>query len=112
MAITHAISSALSGVHAGERRLANSASNVANPRSAAAASVDGPSTDAEGNPLLRAGRMVDQPGADGGVRSTRLLADPPSVKPHDPSAPDDDADGPVNRPNVAPARANGRAESR
>src|SRR3546814_12979861 len=104
MAIPHACSSALSGGHAGERRLANSASNGANLRSAAAASVDGPSTDAEGNPLFRAGRMVDQPGADGGVRSTRLLADPTSVQQYDPSAPDADADGLVNRPNVDLAR--------
>src|SRR3546814_13695058 len=48
--------------------------------------------------------MVDQPGADGGVRSTRLLADPTSVQQYDPSAPDADADGLVNRPNVDLAR--------
>lgn len=104
MAITNAISSALSGVLAGERRFANSASNVANLRSVAAPSVDGPTTDAEGNTLFRAGRSVDQSSTNGGVRSTRLLVDPTAVQQYDPSAPDADADGLVNRPNVDLAR--------
>lgn len=104
MAITNAISSALSGVLAGERRVANSASNVANLRSVAAPSLDGPATDAEGNPLFRAGRTADQSVAGGGVRSSRLLVDPTAVQQYDPSAPDADADGLVNRPNVDPVR--------
>lgn len=100
MAITNAISTALSGVLAGERRYANSANNVANLRSVAAPSLDGPATDADGNPLFRAGRSVDQPAPVGGVRSTTLLVDPTSVQQYDASAPDADADGLVYRPNV------------
>ena len=104
MAISNAISSAVSGVLAGERRFANSAGNVANQRSVAAPSLDGPATDAEGNTLFPAGRSVDQSAAGGGVRSTRLLVDPTAVQQYDPSAPDADADGLVNRPNVDLAR--------
>lgn len=100
MAISNAISSALSGVQAAERRLGNSASNVANLRSVAAPSVDGPATDAEGNPLFRPGRTVDVSTPTGGVQSNRLLVDPASVQEYDPSAPDADGEGLVNRPNV------------
>lgn len=100
MAITNAISSALSGVHAAERRLGNSASNVANLRSVAAPTVEGPATDEAGNSLFRPARTVDVTGPTGGVQSTRVLVDPSAVQEYDPSAPDADADGLVNRPNV------------
>lgn len=100
MAITNGILSALSGVHAGERRFTNSASNVANLRSVAAPSVDGPTRDADGNPLFQPGRTVDRTTSTGGVQSTRLLVDPSAVQEYDPSAQDADADGLVNRPNV------------
>lgn len=100
MAISNAISTALSGILAGERRVGNSASNVANLRSVAAPSVNGPATDEAGNPLFRPGRSVDVSGPTGGVQSNRLLVDPSAVQEFDPSAPDADADGLVNRPNV------------
>ena len=100
MAIGNAISSALSGVLAAERRIGNSANNVANLRSAAAPGVDGPVTDADGNPLFRAGRTADVTTPTGGVRSNQLLVDPSAVREYDPSAPDADAEGLVNRPNV------------
>lgn len=100
MAIGNAISSALSGVFAAGRRFDNSASNVANIRSVAAPGVDGPATDEQGNPLFRPGRTLDTTAPTGGVQSNRLLVDPSSVQEYDPSAPDADADGLVNRPNV------------
>lgn len=100
MAISNAISTALSGVLAGERRVGNSASNVANLRSVAAPSVNGPAADDAGNPLFRPGRTVDVSAPTGGVQSSRLLVDPSAVQEYDPSAPDADADGLVNRPNV------------
>lgn len=100
MAITNAISTALSGVLAGERRFANSGNNVANLRSVAAPSTAGPAADADGNPLFRAARTVDQSAPVGGVRSGSLLIDPTSVQEYDPSAADAAADGLVNRPNV------------
>ncbi|MEQ8817689.1 MAG: flagellar basal body rod C-terminal domain-containing protein [Thalassobaculum sp.] len=104
MAIGNAISSALSGVLAAERRVGNSANNVANLRSVAAPGVDGPATDAEGNPLFRPGRTADVTAPTGGVRSNQLLVDPSAVREYDPSAPDADAEGLVNRPNVDLAR--------
>jgi len=100
MAIGNAISSALSGALAGERRFENSASNVANLRSVAAPSVDGPATDNAGNPLFRPGRTVDVTAPTGGVTSNRLLVVPSAVQEYDPSAADADADGLVDRPNV------------
>lgn len=100
MAITTAISTALSGALAGERRFANSANNVANLRSVAAPTAGGPAADADGNPLFRAARTVVQSAPVGGVRSGSLLVDPSAVQEYDPSAPDADAEGLVNRPNV------------
>lgn len=100
MAITSAISSALSGAQAAERRFGNSANNVANLRSVASPSVDGPTTDANGNPLFKPSRSVDQTTQTGGVRSTQLLVDPSAVQEYDPSAADADSEGLVNRPNV------------
>lgn len=100
MAIGNAISSALSGALAAERRIGNSANNVANLRSVAAPSVDGPTTDASGNPLFRPGRTAEVTSPTGGVRSNQLLVTPSAVQEYDPSAPDADAEGLVNRPNV------------
>ncbi|MEQ8398605.1 flagellar basal body rod C-terminal domain-containing protein [Thalassobaculum sp.] len=100
MAITNALSSALSGVQAAERRFGNSANNVANLRSQASPTVDGPATDAEGRTLFRAASSVDQTTATGGVRSSQLLVDPSSIQEYDPSASHADADGLVHRPNV------------
>lgn len=100
MAITNAISNAVSGLQAATRRFENSASNVANLRSVAAPTVAGPATDDQGNSLFRPGRTVDVSAPTGGVQSTRLLVDPSAVQEFDPTAPDADADGLVNRPNV------------
>ncbi len=104
MAITNAISSAVSGAVASERRFATSASNVANLRSVAAPSLQGAPVDGDGSPLFRPARSVDQSSATGGVRSVTLLVDPSSVQEYDPSAADADENGLVNRPNVDPAR--------
>ncbi len=100
MAITNAISNAVSGLQAASRRFENSANNVANLRSVAAPKVEGPATDDQGNPLFRPGRTLDISAPTGGVQSTRALVDPSAVQQYDPTAPDADADGLVNRPNV------------
>ncbi len=104
MSISNSISSALSGALASERRVATSANNVANIRSVAAPTPQGPFTDGDGNSLFRPARAVDQTTATGGVRSGTLLVDPSSVQEYDPSASDADQDGLVNRPNVDLAR--------
>lgn len=101
MAITSGISSALSGLLAAENRFRTSADNVANIGSVAAPSTDGPARDDNGDPLFRPARAVDQTTADGGVRSGQRLVDPSSVQLYDPTAPDADAEGLVNRPNVS-----------
>ena len=100
MTITNALSSAVSGALASDRRFATSANNVANLRSVAAPSAQGPAVDGNGSPLFRPARSVDQTTATGAVRSGTLLVDPSSVQEYDPSAADADANGLVNRPNV------------
>jgi len=94
----------LSGAVAAQRRFETTANNVANLRSTAAPSVAGPATDDQGEALFRPARQVDRSAAGGGVLSTRQLIDPASVRAFEPSAPDADRDGLVNRPNLDIAR--------
>jgi flagellar basal-body rod protein FlgC len=101
MAITNGIYSALSGLNAATRRFDTSAGNVANLESVAAPNGATGATGADGTPLFRPQRTVDSTTATGGVRSSQQLADPTSVQRYDPDAPDADADGLVNRPNVS-----------
>ena len=101
MAITNGIYSALSGATAATRRFDNSASNVANLESVAAPRGSTETTDAEGNSLFRPQRSIDSTTTTGDVRSSQQLVDPVSVQRYDPDAPDADADGLVNRPNVS-----------
>jgi len=101
MAITNGIYSALSGLNAATRRFDNSASNVANVESVAVADRTAPATDAEGRDLFQTRRSLDTTTDGGGVRSTQQLADPVSVQRFDPDAPDANAEGLVNRPNVS-----------
>lgn len=100
MAVTVGINIGLSGLQAAEQRFRNSADNVANVRSPAAPSVDGPTTDEEGNPLFQPRQSVDQSVEGGGVRSTQQLVDPSAVQQFDPDASDANEDGLVNRANV------------
>ncbi len=100
MAIGDSISIALSGLNAATRRFDNSATNVANVNSVAVADADSPTTDADGNALFQTRRSADVTADGGGVRTTQPLANPVSVQQFDPDAPDADADGLVNRPNV------------
>ena len=101
MAITNGIYSALSGVNAAARRFDNSASNVANVESVAAPRESNEAVNAAGDPLFRPQRSLDSTTTSGGVRSTQQLVDPVSVQRYDPDAPDADAGGLVNRPNVS-----------
>ena len=100
MAITDSISVALSGLNAAQRRFENSATNVANVQSVAVENADSPTTDAEGRTLFQTRQSVDTSVEGGGVRSSQPLANPVSVQQFDPDAPDANADGLVNRPNV------------
>lgn len=100
MAITNGVNIGLSGLQAAQDRFRNSADNVANIRSNAAPSVDGPTTDENGDPLFQPTRTIDQSVAGGGVQSTQQLVDPSSVQQFDPDAPNADEDGFVNRANV------------
>ncbi|NQW08275.1 MAG: hypothetical protein HQ481_00130 [Alphaproteobacteria bacterium] len=100
MAITNGLNIGLSGLQAAQERFRTSADNVANVRSVAAPSVDGPTTDADGNPLFQPSRAVDQSVQGGGVRSTQQLVDPSAVQQFDPDAPDAGENGLVNRANV------------
>ncbi|WP_420348779.1 flagellar basal body rod protein FlgC [Pelagibius sp.] len=86
----------VSGLMAQSKRLAVSADNVANMRSRG--------VDPEG-PAAQPGayqpkRVVDVTAGGGGVRGEVRPVTPASVKSYEPSSPDADAEGLVNRPNV------------
>lgn len=101
----------VSGLGAAQSRLAISANNVVNQQSVAPPSVEANDVrrndalrDDAGRDLFQPLRAVDQPLENGGVRSLPALVDPSSVQRFDPSAPDADAEGLVNRPNIQPER--------
>ena len=88
-------STALSGLAAQSKRLEVSANNIVNLRSTGVQSGAAP----------RPGEYVPQQvalssRAGGGVSAVAVAVDPSSVAAYEPSAPDADADGIVNRPNV------------
>lgn len=85
----------LSGLELQTNRLASSASNVANQRSAAPTGGDG---DKGG---FVPTRVTGVSAADGGVRSQQRPLSPASVPAFDPSAPDADENGVAQRPNVS-----------
>lgn len=101
MAITNGINIGLSGLESATRRFDNSARNVANIQSVAVQDAASPRVDAEGRDLFVTRRSIDTPTDFGGVRSTQQLTNPVSVQQFDPDAPDANADGLVNRPNVS-----------
>lgn len=104
MAGIAALNTAVSGLQAARTQLRVSADNVANARSVAAAKVDGPATDDAGRPLFRAGRTTLQAQESGGVRAQAEPVRPTSVQRYQPNAPDANAEGLVNRPNVSYVR--------
>ncbi len=88
-------STALSGLAAQTKRFEVSASNIVNMGSRGV----------EPGAAPRAGEFVPHRVAltsqvGGGVKATAVPVDPPSVKGFEPGAPDADANGLVNRPNV------------
>lgn len=100
MAIDGIAGPALSGLQAAQTRLGVSANNVANQRSVAAESLEGPTRDAAGNRLFQPQRVVAESAPGGGVRAQVQPVDPPSVQQFRPEAADADAEGLVNRPNI------------
>jgi len=100
MAIDGIAGPALSGLQTAQTRLGVSANNVANQRSVAAESLDGPSRDATGSRLFQPQRVVGESLPGGGVRAQVQPVDPPSVQRFRPEAADADAEGLVNRPNI------------
>ena len=109
MAIGGIAGSALGGLQAAQNRLNVSANNVANVRSVAAESLDaareaqnvreGQGQDG-GRDLFVPSRAVNESLAGGGVRGGSQPVDPPSVPRFAPDAPDANAQGLANRPNV------------
>ena len=91
-----AFSISLSGLQAQEKRLAVSADNVANQRSRG---VD-PEGPAEQPGAYRPKRVQEVTTGGGGVRGEVRPVTPASVQSYEPSSPDADAEGLVNRPNV------------
>lgn len=98
--MTGAIYNALSGAVAAARREEVVASNVANLRSRAAPPKSTDATAPDGTPLFRPGQVVETSNAGGGVRATVLAVDPTSIQQFEPDAPDANAEGVVDRPNV------------
>ena len=86
----------VSGLMAQSKRLAVSADNVANMRSRG---VD-PEGPAEQPGAYQPKRVVDVTAGGGGVRGEVRPIAPASVETYEPSSPDADAEGRVNRPNV------------
>lgn len=76
------------------------ASNVANLRSRAAPRNSTDTTAADGTPLFRPGQVVETSVQTGGVRASVVAVDPTSIQQFEPDAPDADAEGVVDRPNV------------
>lgn len=95
------LNTAVSGLQAAQTQLRVSADNVANARSVAAPQADGRATDDSGRPLFRPGRTTLQAQEAGGVRAGVESVRPPSVERFEPDAPDANAQGVVNRPNVS-----------
>lgn len=87
-------STAMSGMAAQSKRIAVSASNVAN-----AQSIGVPTNSQE--PGFTPQRVVQVATDAGGVRTKVIPVSPPSVKSFEPNSPDADAEGIVNRPNVS-----------
>ena len=98
--MTGAINNALSGAIAAARREEVVASNVANLRSRAAPRNSTDTTAADGTPLFRPGQVVETSVQTGGVRASVVAVDPTSIQQLEPDAPDADAAGAVDRPNV------------
>jgi flagellar basal-body rod protein FlgC len=98
--MTGAISNALSGAVAAARREEVAASNIANLRSRGAPRDSDATTAADGTPLFRPGQVVETSNAGGGVRASVVAVDPTSIQQYDPDAPDANAAGVVDRPNV------------
>lgn len=98
--MTGAIYNALSGAVAAARREEVAASNIANLRSRGAPRNSDATTAADGTPLFRPGQVVETSNAGGGVRASVVAVDPTSIQQYDPDAPDANAAGVVDRPNV------------
>ncbi|MBL8691953.1 MAG: flagellar biosynthesis protein FlgG [Rhodospirillaceae bacterium] len=98
--MTGIISNALSGAIAAARREEVTASNIANLRSRGAPRDSADTTAADGTPLYRPGQVVETSNAGGGVRATVTAIDPTSIQQFEPDAPDANAEGVVDRPNV------------
>jgi flagellar basal-body rod protein FlgC len=102
--MVNAINFALSGAVAATRREEVSASNIANLRSRAPAPGSAATEAADGTPLFRAGQVVESSVEAGGVRARVSAIDPTSIQQFEPDAPDANAQGVVDRPNVDLAR--------
>lgn len=87
----------LSGLALQSKRIATSASNIANISSTGVRN-DQPSANPEGFVPHQVQATADP---QGGVRGTLRATTPPSVLRYDPGAPDADAEGLVARPNVS-----------
>jgi flagellar basal-body rod protein FlgC len=102
--MVNAINFALSGAVAATRREEVAASNIANIRSRAPARGSEATQAEDGAPLFRAGQVVESSVEGGGVRARVTAIDPTSIQQFEPDAPDANAEGAVNRPNVDLAR--------
>ncbi len=98
--MTGAITNALSGAVAAARREEVAASNIANLRSRGAPRASDATTAADGTPLFRPGEVQETTNGGGGVRATVRAVDPTSIQQFEPDAPDANAEGFVDRPNV------------
>lgn len=98
--MTGTISNALSGAFAAARREEVTASNIANLRSRAAPKTSTDTTAADGTPFFRPGQVVETSVQTGGVRASVVAVDPTSIQQFEPDAPDANAEGAVDRPNV------------
>jgi len=98
--MTGIYSNALSGAFAAARREEVVASNIANLRSRGAPRGSEATTAPDGTPLFRPGQVVETSNAGGGVRATVVAVDPTSIQQFEPDAPDANAAGLVDRPNV------------
>ena len=88
----------LSGLAAQAKRLAVSASNIVNMRSAG---VDPNADPAANEQAFRPHRTIDVAQAGGGVRAEAVPVSPPSVPVFDPDDPRADTEGMVHLPNVS-----------
>ena len=95
--MTSIFSVPLSGLALQSKRIANSASNVANI-SSTGVRTDPPSAGDEGFVPHRVQATAE---AEGGVRASLHATTPPAVLRYEPGAPDADAEGLVSRPNVS-----------